>query len=104
MEANATQALQEGELYVVRNGELQHLERAKNDLPKVPVSIAAHERVLDLRRRCRRMLSGFRPDIALVASALLEHAATGSEAESIVAAYFYTMAARQASSLQQSAA
>lgn len=47
METKATQqnqqALEEGELYVVRNGELQHLERAKNDLPKVPISLTAHK-------------------------------------------------------------
>ncbi len=103
METQRT-VLQEGELYVVKDGELKHIERGSDGLPKVPISRVAHERVLDLRRRCRRMLGGFRPDLALVASALLEHAASGSDAEAVVSAYFYTMAAKQASSLQQSAA
>ena len=78
--------LTEGELYVVQNGQLQHVERA-GDLPKVPVSKAAKEALLNLRRGCRRALGGFRPDIALVASALIEHAAALPQAQDIVQAY-----------------
>ena len=92
-------ALQEGELYVVQHGALKHLERPSDDLPKVPISPAAREHLLDLRRRCRKALGGFRPDIALVASALIEHGARSQEAEAIVAAYFHAMAAAPASSL-----
>lgn len=93
--------LQEGELYIVTNGELRHIERTTGDLPKVPISQLAHDRLLDLRRRCRKTLGGFRPDVALVASALLEHSASESSAEAIVAAYHATTVAR-ASSLARS--
>ena len=78
--------LEEGELYVVQNGQLQHVERA-SDLPKVPVSEAAKKALFDLRRTCRCMLGGFRPDIALVVSALIEHAAALPQAQDIVQAY-----------------
>lgn len=76
----------EGELYVVRNGRLQHIERF-NDLPKVEVSDGAKEALRVLQRRCRRLLGGFRPDIALVASALIEHAAALPQAQDIIEAY-----------------
>src|ERR1700674_1283528 len=82
--------LLEGELYVVQNGRLQHVERA-SDLPKVPVSEAAKEALLNLRRNCRRALGGFRPDIALVASALIEHGASLPQAQDIVQAYACTV-------------
>jgi len=39
--------LQEGELYVVQHGELKHLERPPDDLPRVPISKAARERLLE---------------------------------------------------------
>jgi hypothetical protein len=93
--------LHEGELYVVQHCELKHLERPPDDLPRVPISKAARERLLELRRRCRKALGGFRPDVALVASALIEHGACRSDAEAIVAGYFYAMAATRASSLGQ---
>jgi hypothetical protein len=76
----------EGELYIVRNGRLQHIERF-HDLPKVEVSESAKEALRAMQRRCRRLLGGFRPDIALVASALIEHAAALPQATEIVEAY-----------------
>ena len=102
-----TAMLEEGELYIVQKGQLRHLER-ESDLPKVPVSEGAKQALLDLRRGCRGALGGFRPDVALVASALIEHAASLPEAEGIVRAYFYaTVDAErqpQASSLGSGAA
>src|ERR1700674_5342637 len=95
--------LQEGELYVVQHGQLKHLERPPDDLPRVPISQAARERLLELRRRCRKALGGFRPDVALVASALIEQGAGSNDAELIVAAYYAATAAAQASSLGQNA-
>lgn len=76
----------EGELYVVRNGRLQHIERFY-DLPKVEVSDGAKDALRALQRRCRRLLGGFRPDIALVASALIEHGAALPQAQDIIEAY-----------------
>ena len=81
-----TAPLQEGDLYVVKQGQLMHVER-EGDLPKVPVSEEAKEALLQLRRRCRRVLGGFRPDVALVASALIQYAASLPQAETIVRDY-----------------
>ena len=78
--------LQEGDLYVVKQGQLMHVER-EGDLPKVAVSVEAKEALLQLRRRCRRVLGGFRPDVALVASALIQYAASLPQAETIVRDY-----------------
>ena len=104
---SGTAHLQEGELYIVKQGQLRHLER-ESDLPKVPVSEAAKAALLELRRECRGALGGFRPDVALVASALIEHAAALPQAEGIVRAYFYASVEPkrqpQASSLGSSAA
>lgn len=83
----------EGELYVVRNGRLQHIERFY-DLPKVPVSDTANEALHLLQRGCRGMLGGFRPDIALVASALIEHTAALPQARDIVQTYVNTVLGR----------
>jgi hypothetical protein len=80
--------LQEGELYVFERGELRHLDRPKDDMPKVPISKSAHECLLDLRRRCRKALGGFRPDVALVVSAIVEHISKLPEATQIVADFY----------------
>ena len=87
--------LLEGEIYVVQNGQLQLIVR-DNDLPKVPVSREARDALHDLRRRCRRELGGFRPDLALVASAMIEYATALPHAESLVKAYAQAALARKA--------
>lgn len=94
--------LEEGELYVVQHGELHRIERPPDDLPKVPISTVARERLLDLRRRCRKALGGFRPDLALVASALIEHGASEAGAEAIVA-HYHSATVQNALSLPRSA-
>ena len=76
--------LPEGGFYVVRGGELVRVERSEDDLPTVPVSHAAKDALLQLRRLCRRALGGYRPDLALVASALVLHACEQLDAHTIV--------------------
>lgn len=66
--------MQEGELYIVKDGELKHLPRSDDDLPKVPVSEPARNALLQVRRKCRKALGGFRPDLALVTTALVLYA------------------------------
>ena len=56
----------DGDLYVVQNGRLCKIDRS-NDLPKVEVSEDAKYELRALQRRCRRLLRGYRPDIAIVA-------------------------------------
>jgi hypothetical protein len=79
--------LNEGEIYVVQKGKLKHIQREQDDLKKVPLSDEAHVALLDVRRRCRRAMGGFRPDVALVASALIEFVAPLYESAEIVAKY-----------------
>lgn len=71
---NEIWGMQEGELYIVKDGELKHLPRSDDDLPKVPVSEGARDALLQVRRKCRKALGGFRPDLALVTSALVLYA------------------------------
>jgi hypothetical protein len=80
--------LQEGELYIVKDGELKHLPRSDDDLPKVPVSEAARDALLQVRRKCRKALGGFRPDLALVTSALVLYACE-REPIAIVVGHFH---------------
>jgi hypothetical protein len=57
IEVKQPQQLQDGELYVVQHGELRRIERPPDDMPRVPISKLARERLLDLRRRCRKTLA-----------------------------------------------
>jgi hypothetical protein len=79
--------LNEGEIYVVQKGKLKHIQREEDGLRKVPISESAYEELLDLRRRCRHSMGGFRPDSGLVASALIEFVAPLYESAEIVAKY-----------------
>ena len=54
----------------------------------MPIAELAYETLTEVRRRCRAVMGGFRPDLALVASALLHHAARIDSVEHIVAAYW----------------
>jgi len=76
--------LAEGGFYVVRSGKLTRVERSHDDLPTVPVSHAAKDALMQLRRECRKALGGYRPDVALVASALVLHACAKGNAQTIV--------------------
>ena len=60
--------MQEGELYIVKDGELKHLPRSDDDLPKVPVSEAARDTLLQVRRKCRKSASRKREKAGLVRS------------------------------------
>ena len=81
--------LAEGGFYVVRGGELVRLERSDDDLPTVPMSAAAKDALMQLRRQCRKALGGYRPDVALVASALVLHACAQGNAQAIVVEHFH---------------
>jgi hypothetical protein len=81
-------ALIEGGLYVVRDGRLRRIVHA-DGLPRVEVSHDAKDVLHALQRRCRRLLRGFRPDIAILASAIIEYAGELPESQrlGIVEAY-----------------
>ena len=89
LDADSKSELPEGGFYVVRGGELVRVERSEDDLPTVPVSHAAKEALLQLRRQCRKALGGYRPDVALVISALVLHACKHHDAQAIVVEHFH---------------
>ena len=92
LESSSKSELMEGGFYVVKLGELVRLERSEDDLPTVPMSQAAKDALLQVRRQCRMALGGYRPDVALVASALMLHACEHLDAQAIVVEHFHRVA------------
>jgi hypothetical protein len=85
VEQNVDQAngLVEGALYVARSGRLERLERDEDDgMKRVRITGEAYERALTLGKRMRGALGGYRPDIALVVSALVMHACQDADTAS----------------------
>lgn len=79
--------LEEGEMYVVRKGHLVHLERREEDdegMRRVRVTDTAYQAAIDLGRRMRKRMRGYRPDVSLVISALVMRAAGSADAEEAV--------------------
>ena len=70
--------LEEGELYTLRKGKLHHVVRRdeENGLRRIMVMEEAYAAAQIMARRLRQRLRGYRPDPALVASALVMHAVT----------------------------
>ena len=85
--------MQEGELYTLRQGLLHHVQRRDEDsaLRRVRIMEDAYEKAYRLARQLRKTLRGYRPDPALVISALVLHAARTQEAEAIVQDYLQTL-------------
>ena len=80
--------LEEGELYVVKNGELEHIQRDPEDtMRKVRLTEEAVTSVMLVQRKMRKEMQGYKPDMALVASALVSHAAKLPEAPRVVRMY-----------------
>ena len=69
--------LEEGELYTLRKGTLQHVVRRdeENGLRCIRVMEEAYDAAQHIARRLRRGMRGYRPDPALVISALVMDAA-----------------------------
>ena len=69
--------LEEGELYTLRKGTLHHLARRDDDLGlrRIRIMEEAYDAAQEMARRLRRGMRGYRPDPALVISALVMDAA-----------------------------
>ena len=69
--------LEEGELYTLRKGTLQHVMRRdeENGLRRIRVMEEAYDAAQQIARRLRHVMRGYRPDPALVISALVMDAA-----------------------------
>lgn len=77
--------LQEGCLYTVKGGELLAIKTDPDDvMKKVKITESALNEVIALQRRLRREMQGYKPDVHLICSALIEHVATIEGATDIV--------------------
>ena len=80
--------LEEGELYVVKKGELEHLQRDPDDtMRKVRITDDAHTVAINVQRMMRKEMNGYKPDIVMVCSALIASFDEREEAAGIVKDY-----------------
>ena len=72
--------LEEGELYVLKKGVLEHLQRDPDDnLRKIRITDDAFETLVNVQRSMRKNLNGYKPDITVVCSAIIKHGASDVE-------------------------
>ncbi len=84
--------LEEGGLYVYKQGELHEIETDPDDLmKKIRITPDAFSELSALQRRMRKLMQGYRPDISVLGSALIAHAAKDSQAEAVVQAFVLNM-------------
>ena len=86
------ESLKENQLYIVREGNLVELKTDPEDLKKVKITEDALASVFALQKSLRQKLGGYKPDVTLVCSALLQHATQQEEAMSVVVHYWKNMA------------
>jgi hypothetical protein len=64
--------LQEGTLYVFKNGVLQEIEIDQDDqTKKIKITREAHVKAAELQSKLRKALGGYRPDLTTICSALI---------------------------------
>ena len=78
-------------LYLVKDGELIRIEQDPDELPKVKITHEVHGRLKELQKSMREVLGGYKPDIVLVASALLYDAVNQDNASETVKRFAKTM-------------
>ncbi len=64
-------ALEDGEVYVCRNGKLERLPKSDDGMRRIRITDDAYQAALELGQRLRKDLHGYKPDVSLVASALI---------------------------------
>ena len=94
-------ALEEGELYTLRKGQLHHVvpRDEENGLRRIKVMEEAYDAAQLIAKRLRRQMRGYRPDPALVVSACVMHALESLEpdvADDLVIAYLQRLFSRAA--------
>jgi hypothetical protein len=77
--------LEEGALYVFKKGVLQEIEVDPDDtMRKIKVTDSAFKGVVEVQKKMRSAMNGFKPDVSTVCSALLKEAATSPYVVEIV--------------------
>ena len=81
--------LEEGELYVFKKGVLEHIQKDPEDnLKKVRILDDAFEKAVTIQRGMRSKLNGYKPDLTMVISALIETGASDADhAANVVKSY-----------------
>ena len=78
-------------LYQARAGELHKLDLDDDGLKKIRVAPEVFEAVRGVQKKMRKLLGGRKPDIGLVAEAMLMHAAVAEDIEEVVKQYCATV-------------
>jgi len=95
-------ALEDGELYTLRKGQLHHVVRRdeENGLRRIMIMEEAYAAAQSMARRLRQRLRGYRPDPALVVSAFVMHAVTlpPEQSDAIAIEYLQRLFSRTESS------
>jgi hypothetical protein len=82
---NDFENLEEGNLYAFKRGELYEIETDPDDvMKKVKITEDAFAAVVRLQRCMRKVMQGYKPDIHLICSALIAHAAQRDDASDVV--------------------
>ena len=72
--------LDEGELYVFKQGQLQPVERDPDDtMRRVRLTEEAYQRAMTIGKAMRQRLGGYKPDVSLIVSAVLLFGTTNDE-------------------------
>jgi hypothetical protein len=81
-------SLKEGALYAYKDGVLTEIQTDPDDtMKRVRILEDAYRAAVEVQRNMRKMLSGYRPDLHLVCSALIELGASQPQAEQSVKAF-----------------
>ena len=89
-DANEKPKLEDG-LYQAQAGRLRKIEIEEDGLKKIRVAPAVFEAIRGVQKQMRGRLGGRKPDVNLVAEALLMHAAQAEGIEETVREYIATV-------------
>lgn len=77
--------LEEGALYVFKKGVLQEIEVDPDDtMRKIKITDSAFKGVVDVQKKMRSVMNGFKPDVSTVCSALIKEASTSPHVVEVV--------------------
>ena len=80
--------LKEGALYAYKDGVLTEIQTDPDDtMKRIRIMEGAYHAALTVQRKLRKLLNGYRPDVNLVCSALIEHGANQSRVEQVVKSF-----------------
>lgn len=80
--------LKEGALYAYKDGVLTEIQTDPDDtMKRIKILEGAYQSAVIVQRNMRKLLNGYRPDLHLICSALIELGASQPQAEQAVKAF-----------------